>query len=142
MRNCALVCTFTAMSVPDELIEEVSRRFALLSDPTRLRILSALLERDEATVSELAAEVGGAAPNVSQHLSRLLSGAVVGRRRDGREVRYSISDPSIRPLCDLVCSALSEPRSSLLRLRRPATPLEIPQAVGDGDHSDGSGPVP
>jgi DNA-binding transcriptional ArsR family regulator len=129
------------MSIPDELVEEVSRRFALLSDPTRLRILSALLERDEATVSELAAQVGGAAPNVSQHLSRLLSGAVVGRRRDGREVRYSISDLSIRPLCDLVCSALSEPRSSLLRLRPPGL-LETPSAVVDGDHSDGSGPVP
>ena len=113
------------------MVEEITRRFALLSDPTRLRILSALLEQEEATVSELAAAVGGATPNVSQHLSRLLAGAIVGRRRAGREVRYSISDPSIRPLCDLVCSALSEPRSSLLRLRRPAEP-----------HGERSGPVP
>ena len=32
---------------------------------------------------------------------------IVGRRRDGRTVRYSVADPTIRPLCDLVCKALS-----------------------------------
>jgi DNA-binding transcriptional ArsR family regulator len=98
------------MAIPDELVEEVTRRFGLLADPTRLRILSLLLEQEDATVSELAEEVGGTAANVSQHLSRLLSGAVVGRRRDGRTVRYSIADPSVRPLCELACRAIMEPR--------------------------------
>jgi DNA-binding transcriptional ArsR family regulator len=94
------------VTVPAGLVEEVARRFALLSDPTRLRILDALLEQDDITVSELARQVGEAAPNVSQHLSRLLSADIVGRRRDGRTVRYSVADPTIRPLCDLVCQAL------------------------------------
>jgi DNA-binding transcriptional ArsR family regulator len=98
------------MAIPDELVEDVTRRFALLADPTRLRILRLLLEQEDATVSELAEEVGGTAANVSQHLSRLLAGGVVGRRRHGRTVRYSIADPSIHPLCDLVCRALMEPR--------------------------------
>lgn len=95
------------VTVPAGLVEEVARRFALLSDPTRLRILDALLQRDDITVSELARQVGEAAPNVSQHLSRLLSADIVGRRRDGRTVRYSVADPTIRPLCDLVCQALN-----------------------------------
>ena len=94
------------MPVPAGLVEEVARRFALLADPTRLRILGALLERGDTTVTELAEVVGEAPPNVSQHLSRLLAGAVVGRRRDGRTVRYSVADPTIRPLCELVCHAL------------------------------------
>src|SRR5947208_1615082 len=94
------------VTVPAGLVEEVARRFALLSDPTRLRILDALLERDDITVTELTGVVGEAAPNVSQHLSRLLAADIVGRRRDGRMVRYSIADPTIRPLCDLVCAAL------------------------------------
>ena len=101
------------MSVPDEMVEDVTRRFALLADPTRLRILGVLLEREDATVSELAEEVGGAAPNICQHLSRLLSGGVVGRRRDGRTVRYSITDPSIRSLCELVCRSLTESRGAV-----------------------------
>jgi DNA-binding transcriptional ArsR family regulator len=94
------------VTVPSGLVEEVARRFALLSDPTRLRILDALLQRDDITVSELAGVVGEAPPNVSQHLSRLLAADIVGRRRDGRTVRYSVADPTIRPLCDLVCQAL------------------------------------
>ena len=98
------------MTVPPGLVEEVARRFALLSDPTRLRILDALLECGDITVSELAKVVGEAAPNVSQHLSRLLAADIVGRRRDGRTVRYSVSDPTIRPLCDLVCHALGSGR--------------------------------
>ncbi len=85
----------------------MARRFALLSDPTRLRIIDALLDRADITVTELANVVGEAAPNVSQHLSRLLAADVVGRRRDGRMVRYSVADPTIRPLCDLVCAALN-----------------------------------
>jgi DNA-binding transcriptional ArsR family regulator len=96
-----------AVAVPAGLVEEVARRFSLLSDPTRLRILDVLLERDDITVTELAGAVGEAAPNVSQHLSRLLAADIVGRRRDGRTVRYSVADPTIRPLCDLVCKALS-----------------------------------
>ncbi len=92
------------------MVEEVARRFALLADPTRLRILDVLLERDDITVTELAATIGEAAPNVSQHLSRLLSADIVGRRRDGRTVRYSVADPTIRPLCDLVCQALGSRR--------------------------------
>src|ERR671928_166373 len=77
------------VTVPTGLVEEVARRFALLSDPTRLRILDALLERGDITVTELAGVVGEAAPNVSQHLSRLLAADIVGRRRDGRTVRYA-----------------------------------------------------
>jgi DNA-binding transcriptional ArsR family regulator len=100
------------VTVPPGLVEEVARRFALLSDPTRLRILDALLERDDITVSELAGVVGEAAPNVSQHLSRLLAADIVGRRRDGRTVRYSVADPTIRPLCDLMCQALGTRRKA------------------------------
>ena len=95
------------VTVPSGLVDEVARRFSLLADPTRLRILDALLDRGDITVTELAGVVGEAAPNVSQHLSRLLAADIVGRRRDGRAVRYSVADPTIRPLCDLVCHALA-----------------------------------
>ena len=76
----------------------MARRFSLLADPTRLRILDALLERDDITVTELAGVVGEAAPNVSQHLSRLLAADIVGRRRDGRTVRYSVCRPDDPPV--------------------------------------------
>jgi DNA-binding transcriptional ArsR family regulator len=94
------------MAVPDALIEEAARRFALLSDPTRLRILSLLLDRGSATVTELATALDVAPPNVSQHLGRLLSARMVARQREGRMLRYSVAEPSLRPLCDLMCTSL------------------------------------
>ena len=94
--------------MPDGLIEEAARRFALLSDPTRLRILSALLARESMTVTELAEGLGITVPNVSQHLARLLSARIVTRQRDGRKLRYSDEDQTLQPLCELVCNSLRE----------------------------------
>lgn len=94
--------------MPDALIDEAAHRFALLSDPTRLRILSALLERQTMTVTELAEDLGITAPNVSQHLARLLSARIVARQRDGRKLHYSVEDTTLQPLCELVCTSLRE----------------------------------
>jgi ArsR family transcriptional regulator len=102
------------VAVPDALIEEAARRFSLLSDPTRLRILSLLLEQEPMTVTELSDALGIAAPNVSQHLARLSAGRLVTRRKDGRAVQYSIVDPSLRSLCELVCTSLRDQAERLL----------------------------
>ncbi|MCA1843203.1 MAG: metalloregulator ArsR/SmtB family transcription factor, partial [Actinobacteria bacterium] len=87
--------------MPDALVDEAARRFALLSDPTRLRILAVLLEREPMTVTELSEALGLATPNVSQHLARLSAGRLVGREKHGRTVQYATVDPSLRPLCEL-----------------------------------------
>ena len=88
------------------MIDEAARRFALLSDPTRLRILALLLEREPLTVTELSDALGIAAPNVSQHLARLSAGRLVGREKAGRIVHYRTIDPSLHPLCELMCRSL------------------------------------
>ena len=92
--------------VPDALLEAAARRFALLSDPTRLRIVSALHDAGEVSVGGLAVLTGIPLASVSQHLNRLAHGGVVGRRREGTSVRYRISDPTIEALCEVVCSGL------------------------------------
>ena len=99
--------------VPGELLEEVARLFGLLSDPTRLRLLSRLHDDGELNVGELAERTGVAVANVSQHLNRLAAAGVVARRRDGKHVRYRIADPRLEELCDLVCSGVRE-RAELL----------------------------
>jgi DNA-binding transcriptional ArsR family regulator len=105
------------MAVPDSLVDEAARRFALLSDPTRLRILAVLLEREPMTVTELSDALGLATPNVSQHLARLSAGRLVGREKHGRSVHYSTIDPSLRPLCELICTSLVDQASRLVRSR-------------------------
>jgi len=117
MSPCADAQVFDSLpfvAVPDALIDEAARRFALLSDPTRLRILALLLEREPMTVTELSDSLGIAPPNVSQHLARLSAGRLVGREKHGRTVQYRTIDRSLRPLCELTCASLVEQAERLL----------------------------
>ena len=98
--------------VPDALLEEAARRFSLLSDPTRLRIVSALHDAGETSVGGLSSLTGVPLASVSQHLNRLAHGGVVARRREGTSVRYRISDPTIEALCDIVCTGLDVGREA------------------------------
>jgi len=112
------------VAVPFFLIDEAARRFALLSDPTRLRSLAVLLEREPLTVTELSDALGIATPNVSQHLSRLAAGRLVTREKRGRTVEYRTNDPSLRPLCELMCASLLE-QANRLRSDQPRAGAEI-----------------
>ncbi|HEY8796382.1 MAG TPA: metalloregulator ArsR/SmtB family transcription factor [Candidatus Dormibacteraeota bacterium] len=94
--------------IPETLLEEAARRFALLGDPSRLRILSTLNEFGELAVGELATLSGLTRTNLSQHLSRLAAAGLVGRRREGTTIYYRIVDESLGELCDLVCASLRE----------------------------------
>lgn len=91
-----------------ELIEEVARRFALLGDPTRLRILHTLMERGELSVGETAAESGTSRFNASAHLNRLALGGLVLRRQAGTTHYYRVSDSNLRDVCDLMCSGIRQ----------------------------------
>ncbi len=84
----------------------MARRFSLLGDPTRLRILGELHKAGEATVGQLAEAAEVSIANASQHLGRLALGGVVGRRPEGRTVVYRIIEPAIEQLCAIVCASL------------------------------------
>ncbi|HEU4540986.1 MAG TPA: metalloregulator ArsR/SmtB family transcription factor [Jiangellaceae bacterium] len=97
---------------PGPVLEETAARFALLGDPTRLHLLSLILERGECTVGELAEAAGVSVANTSQHLRRLALGGVLGRRRAGQQVYYRVVENTIAQLCDIVCSSV-EARASI-----------------------------
>jgi DNA-binding transcriptional ArsR family regulator len=86
----------------DKMTELVARRFRMLGEPFRLRLLQQL-QTGEKTVSELVSALDGNQPNVSKHLALLHDAGLVGRRREGTSMLYSISDPMVFKLCDLVC---------------------------------------
>lgn len=85
-----------------ELQASVCRTFA---NPTRLKIL-AMLETREMTVGEMAAAVGAALPNVSQHLAVLRSQDLVLSRRDGQTIYYRLADRRILRACGLIRAVL------------------------------------
>ncbi|HZV50505.1 MAG TPA: metalloregulator ArsR/SmtB family transcription factor [Candidatus Dormibacteraeota bacterium] len=101
--------------VPDTLLEEVARRFALLGDPTRLRLLRTLHEAGEIPAGELAARAGVGRENASKHLTRLAEAGLVGRRRQGAMVLYRIVDESLLQMCELVCGSVRERAAALTR---------------------------
>ena len=69
----------------------------LLADPTRLKIVWALLH-GEHSVNELADHVGARPPAVSQHLAKLRAAGLVRTRRDGTRVFYAARNEHIEHL--------------------------------------------
>ena len=75
--------------------------FAMLADPSRLRIVYALVEGGPRCVSDVAAaaELGESA--TSHQLAKLKAAGVVRAERRGREIWYRIADAHIRLLLDV-----------------------------------------
>ena len=81
--------------------QRLAEQFRLLGDPTRVRILFALLEAGELCVCDLAAAVGVAETSVSHALRLLRTAGIVRNRRDGRTIHYRLADAHVRLLLDL-----------------------------------------
>ena len=71
--------------------------FKSLSDPTRLRIISLLAER-EFCVTDLAAALGIEQSTLSHQLRDMRAQRLVTFRREGRHVFYQLDDPHVRSL--------------------------------------------
>lgn len=97
-----------------DLIEEAARRFALLGDPTRLRILHALMDHHELSVGAVAEATGISRFNASAHLNRLQTVGLVDRRRAGTTVYYRIDDVNLPRICDWMRESLRSRARSLV----------------------------
>jgi DNA-binding transcriptional ArsR family regulator len=76
-----------------------------LASPRRLEILH-VLAHGPMEVGRLAAAIGASQPNVSQHLAVLRVSGLVESDRDGREVRYRLTDPDVMVACALMRGVL------------------------------------
>lgn len=94
-------------SLSDEALGLIARRFAILSEPMRLRLLHTLFA-GELNVNALVKASGSTQANVSRHLQTLAEAGVLSRRKEGLQVFYAIADPSIFQLCELVCGSLEK----------------------------------
>ena len=94
-------------NLSEESLLQIARRFAVLSEPMRLRLLHVLMSGEQ-SVNMLAELTGGTQANISRHLQTLAEAGMVSRRKDGLHVFYAVSDPSIFKLCDLVCGSLDK----------------------------------
>ena len=93
--------------VNEKELEEAERRefhllltakfFRGLGDPTRVKILEYLLER-ERNVTELVKLLGSPQGRVSNHLACLKWCGYVAAKREGRYTYYQIADESVKDL--------------------------------------------
>ena len=80
-----------------EQVSAAVTAFALLADPTRVRILWALRQTD-LDVATLAAVAGCRPTTASQHLSKLRFAGLVEGTRDGQRVVYRLRGGHVRAL--------------------------------------------
>lgn len=86
----------------DELQASVLRS---LASRTRLRFIHALAT-GPCEVHDLADALGLSQAATSQHLAALRSSGIVEAMRDGRMVKYRLSDPELAAACDLFRAVL------------------------------------
>jgi ArsR family transcriptional regulator, cadmium/lead-responsive transcriptional repressor len=80
--------------------ELLAKYFRALGDPTRLRILHLLVEREH-SVGELVARLDRSQSHVSNHLACLRWCGFVETRREHRVVYYRLADERVRTIVDL-----------------------------------------
>ena len=92
------VCQAIAALGQSPDVETRARQFALLGDPTRLRLLTCIASAGPISVSDLAAATGLVEATVSQTLRHLRASQAVDAQREGRVVRYRVADPVVAEL--------------------------------------------
>ncbi|WP_251857080.1 metalloregulator ArsR/SmtB family transcription factor [Herbiconiux sp. L3-i23] len=78
-------------------VEIAAELFAMLSDPTRIRIVL-ILSSDERSVNEIAEFLDKAPTTVSQHLAKLRMARLVATRHEGNRVFYRLANDHARQL--------------------------------------------
>ena len=97
----------TARLLSADTVQEIAATFAVLGDPTRVRILDAL-SGGELCVCDIATLAGISESAVSHQLRLLRGMRLVRPRRAGRQVFYTLDDQHIVQLLRLAVTHVQE----------------------------------
>jgi len=92
------VAKVRSAELPKDQVEGLWRLFSAVADPTRIKILHALMVVEELCVCDLAAVTELSVSAVSHQLRLLRDRYLVTARRQGRMVYYSLSCPHVKEL--------------------------------------------
>lgn len=100
--SCTIVHDEAVMRVrgaisDDAQLRKTAELFKALSDPTRLKIINALMV-SELCVCDIAAVMDITQPAVSHHLKTLRQLQLVKHRREGKTVYYELDDEHVRDI--------------------------------------------
>jgi ArsR family transcriptional regulator len=109
------ICAYVDTQGMDEITALQAEVLKTLASPRRLEIIHRLAE-GPCEVRRLAEDLGASQPNVSQHLAVLRAAGLVDTERNGREVRYRLTDPEVVVACSVMRGVLQRRLSRLGRL--------------------------
>jgi DNA-binding transcriptional ArsR family regulator len=95
---------------------------ALVGDPARANMLTALIGGQALTAGELAREAGVTAQTASSHLAKLETGGLLVRRKQGRHSYYALSDEDVAAVLEALMGLAARTGHTRLRTgpREPA----------------------
>ncbi len=111
------ICEYGDASDMDEITILQAEVLKTLAHPRRLAILHRLAQ-GPCEVGRLAEDLDLTQPNVSQHLAVLRAAGIVEADRDGREVRYRLTDGDVMVACSVMRGVLQRRLTRLGRLSR------------------------
>lgn len=91
----------------EDLLFDLADLFRMFADSTRVRILYALMD-GEVPVTELANTLNMTASAISHQLRLLKDAKLVGARRDGKAILYSLADDHVRTILSMGMEHLNE----------------------------------
>jgi DNA-binding transcriptional ArsR family regulator len=94
--------------------------WSAIADPSRRRVLDLIVRRGQASASALADEVPFSRQAVSKHLAVLEEAGLVLRRREGREVLYSVRADRLQEATRAMVRLASDWDRRLLAIKRLA----------------------
>ncbi|GAA4478874.1 ArsR/SmtB family transcription factor [Gluconacetobacter asukensis] len=81
---------------------DIAHVAALIGDPARANILTALMSGKALTATELACEAGIAAPTVSGHVRKLMGGGLILGCSQGRHRYFQLAGPHVANLLEVM----------------------------------------
>ncbi|HYB71414.1 MAG TPA: helix-turn-helix transcriptional regulator [Candidatus Bathyarchaeia archaeon] len=104
---------------------------ALLGEPARTRILTALLGRWALTAKELALVAGVGAPTASAHLARLVGGHLLVMEKQGRCHYYRLASAEVARAIEALMTVAAAPETRWWPARRVAPALRVARMCYD-----------
>jgi DNA-binding transcriptional ArsR family regulator len=105
-------------------LAEEDALWAAIADPTRRRVLDALLERGEASTTTLAEGLPVTRQAVAKHLVVLDRVGLVERQRRGREVRYAVQPERLDTASEAMSRVAAQWDRRLARIKRLAESVQ------------------
>ena len=110
---------------------EPASAWEVLADPTRRRLVDLLLTDGEASATRLAAQVSITRQAVLKQLTVLERAGLVSRRREGREIRFQVSEDRLAEAAARMARLATQWENRLQGLKAVAERMHAQSATRD-----------